>query len=67
MQLVIMVVLMRYPNTLAVHLLPDLVGAVDAQVGLPDTLDRRYRIFIALDAGAAQFRIALPGRLAPAG
>jgi hypothetical protein len=40
------------------HLLPDLVGAVDLQVDLPDAFDVWNQDIIAPGAGAAQGRIA---------
>ena len=42
-----------HPDTFAVQLLPDLVGAVDLQVGLPDALDVRDQGVITLGTGTA--------------
>ena len=50
---------------LAVQLAPDLVGAVDLQVGLPDPFDLRHQDLVASGPRAAQLRPALSGRMAP--
>jgi hypothetical protein len=46
-------------------LLPDLVGAVNAHVGVSHALDLRLQPRIALPPGRAQRRIALSRRLSP--
>ncbi len=53
----------RDRKVFAVHLLPNLIGAIDLQVGLPDTFNLRHHYIIALGPGAAQFRISLPSRM----
>src|SRR5690606_3089342 len=55
----------RHRNAFAVHLPPDLVGAVGMHVGVPDTLDRPHQFSITLGARTAQFRMTLPCRMAP--
>jgi hypothetical protein len=52
-------------DTLPVHLLPDLVGAIDPHVGLPDALNRRHQGVVTLGACTAQLGIALMGSMAP--
>jgi hypothetical protein len=52
-------------KNLAVHLFPDLVCAVDLQVGLPDALDLGHQRLVTLGARAAQLGIALMGGMAP--
>jgi hypothetical protein len=42
---------------IAVHLLPDLVGAVDLKVGMPELLDLRHRFGISQRSLAQQGRI----------
>src|SRR5690606_11921363 len=37
-----------HANTFTIHLLPDLAGAVDAKVLLPDSIDLRAQLFILL-------------------
>jgi uncharacterized protein (DUF2237 family) len=49
----------------AVHLLPDLVGAVDLHVGLPDALDLGTKVSSRWTRCAAQLGIALMGGVAP--
>ena len=44
---------------------PDLVGAVDLHVGLPDALDLRHQDLVALSAGAALCRLAPQRCMAP--
>src|SRR5690606_14336445 len=56
-----------YGNAFAVHLPPDLIGTVHLKVGLPDPLNVRNQPVIALGPRAAQFRVALPGGMAPVG
>ena len=51
----------RHHHTLAVHLLPDLVNAIDLHVYLPNLLDVGDQPLIALDAWWQQLRMALPG------
>ena len=46
-------------KVLAAQLLPDLVGAVDLQVGSPHPLDVGQQHFVAMRSGASQFRVAL--------
>lgn len=51
--------------TLSVHLHPDLVGAVNLHVGVPDTLDMGNQFIVTLGACTAQLRLALLHRVAP--
>ena len=51
----------RDHNAFAVHLLPDLVGAVDPPIGMPDTLNVRHPLVVALRARTAQRWIACLG------
>jgi len=57
----------RHGNGFPVHLLPDLIGAIHPQVGIPDSFDLRNQPFIALGPVATPFRMALPDRMAPVG
>ena len=52
-------------GALSVHLVPDLISAVDLHVGLPDSLDLRGQHLITLGSGSAQFGFALAGGMAP--
>ena len=52
-------------DALAIELLPDLVGPVDAHVGMPNALNVRHQGVIALGTRAAQLGIALLGGMAP--
>ena len=52
-------------NSLAIHLLPDLVGPVDAHVGVPDTLDVGHQGVVTLNALTSQSRVTLLGGVAP--
>ena len=47
----------------SVHLLPDLVCAVDLPVGMPDPLNIGRQILITLGSGAMKFWIALAGSM----
>lgn len=52
-------------NAFPVELPPDLVGAIDLKIDLPDAFDLADQHFIALSASATQFRIPLSGSMAP--
>jgi hypothetical protein len=52
-------------DAFAVQLLPDLVGAVDLHVGIPDTLNLRLEFGIPLRPLADEGRISLAGCMAP--
>jgi hypothetical protein len=52
-------------NALPVHLQPDLVGAIDLHVGMPDALNVRHQGVVTLRACAAQLGVALAGGVAP--
>jgi len=43
--------------------MPDLVGTVDLQIGLPDLLNLHHQGVISLGTGTAQFGLALAGRM----
>jgi len=53
----------RHRHPFAIHLLPDLVGAIDLHIGLPNLLDVGNQLLIALGTGWQQRRVALPGRM----
>src|SRR5262249_12317641 len=55
----------RYCMAFPVELMPDFVGTIDLQVGLPDPFDLRHQNVIALSAHAAQRRVAPLGRISP--
>lgn len=55
----------RHHNAFAVHLHPDLVGAIDLHVGLPDPLNMRDQHLVAPGAGTAPVGPALEGGVAP--
>lgn len=57
----------RRRDAFALKLMPDLVGAVDLQVGLPDALGVRYRHRVALRPHAQRLWVKLMGRMAPIG
>jgi hypothetical protein len=48
-----------------VQLHPDLVGAVDLHVGIPDALDLRFELSIAPGSSADQQCVPLASRVAP--
>ena len=54
-----------YRHAFSPQLPPDLVDAVDLQVGLPDAFNVRHQSVVTLGARAAQLGIALMGRMAP--
>ena len=50
---------MRNTHAFPVHLFPDLIGAVDPHIGLPDPLDLRLEGIVRLGVYTAQIRVAL--------
>ena len=52
-------------DAFAVQLTPDLVGAIDLHVGVPDPLDFRAQDLIALGACRKQAGVPLSGSMAP--
>lgn len=54
-------------NAFPLQLPPDLVGAIDLEIGLPDPLDMGNQEFVPSGPGTAQRRIPLPGGMAPVG
>ncbi|MNX85066.1 hypothetical protein D3C86_1168920 [compost metagenome] len=52
-------------NAITVQLLPDLVGAIDLHVGLPDALDMRDQNIVTPGSGTAQGGIAPLRRVTP--
>ena len=51
----------RHPYAFAMHLLPDLVSAIDLQILLPDALDLGNQLCIPLGTCRLQRRIPLAG------
>jgi len=54
-----------YHDAFAVQLPPDLVGTIDPQVGLPDTLDLGHQHRITQHSLAALFRVSQQGDMTP--
>lgn len=50
---------------LSIHLLPDLVCAVDLPVGMPDALGLGNQLLVTLGSGAIKFGIAHSGSMQP--
>ncbi len=55
----------RYRDPFALQLPPDLVSAVDAQIGVPDPFDVRDQFRITPSTSRLQSRISPAGRMAP--